>query len=56
MHISGASEEIEHRLDNDALLTKDEIDLRIESLKAELDDFRDVLYKELEKKQREILE
>ena len=55
MQIEAASEQIKQRLDNDVLITKDDIDLRIESLKAGLDDLRDELYASVDEKKQEVL-
>lgn len=53
--IKGASDDIKQRLENETFKAKDEIDLRIESLKSELDELREELYNDVDKKQQQIL-
>jgi len=45
---------IEDQFDDEALRAKDDIDVRIESLKAELDNFRDKLHEDIDNKKKDL--
>jgi hypothetical protein len=45
---------IEDQFDDEALRAKHDIDVRIESLKAELDNFRDKLHEDIDNKKKDL--
>lgn len=49
-----ALNDIECRFNEEALRAKDDIDVRIESLKAELDNYRDKLHQDIDEKHRKL--
>ena len=49
-----STKDIEYRFDDEALRAKDDVDVRIESLKAELDKFRDKLHKDIDNKKKDM--